>query len=170
MYVLFPVVLLLASAVQQSPQQTAAPKPVSTDWAGASREALELNRPLIVWIGGNFCDRCVRDSKNEFVHLFVDSGWGGNRGPATAIYVPQSDGYLYRIATVTRWTVGSHDWGHIPSARRLVHEWTRRAAQGSTAPLPLLQLDGSWGWPADRSSLPGSSSPAPVRLAPRAGC
>lgn len=133
----------------------------------ARRRAVAEGKPLIVWVGGNFCERCVQDSKDEFVHCFVRDGWYGQQGPATIVAAPHQ-GELYQVGVVTRWTVGSHDWGHIPSARRIVAEWRRRAAQGNLVTIPLLQLSGgSWGWPADRRSLPADDrQPTPARSVP----
>lgn len=152
--ILFAVLLSSAPAI---------PSAHDAAWA----ESLKTGKPIVVWVGGNFCDRCVDDSKNEFVHVFVN-GWQGHPGPATVVCVPH-DGDVYRAATVEKWTVGTHDWGHVPSARRVVAEWRRRAAVGNLAPLPLLNFgDGSWGWPADRQSLPSEGS-SPGVPASRAG-
>lgn len=126
----------------------ASPEPSA--YAQAHAESLRTGKPLIVWCGGNFCSRCVEDSKGEFLHAFVDS-WQGQRGPATVLLVPGEDGHMYRAATVTRWTVGSRDWGHIPSARRLLADWRARARQGIKAPLTLLNFGdgGTWGMAND---------------------
>ncbi len=137
-------------------------------YAAAYAESLRTGKPLIVWCGGNFCSRCVEDSRGEFLHAFVDS-WHGQRGPATVLLVPGEDGHMYRAATVTRWTVGSRDWGHIPSARRLLADWRARAKQGNKAPLTLLNFGdgGNWGMANDvywRNYGGGySSGSAPMR-------
>lgn len=129
---------------------------VSTPYEAIKAESLRTGKPVIVWVGGNFCDRCVNDSVGEFLHAFAPDGWEGNKGPATAVLVPH-DGHLYYAGIVTRWTVGSHDWGHVPSARRIAAEWRVRAAGGNLAQLRMLNFgDGNWGWPSDRSSLPTS--------------
>lgn len=123
--------------------------PVLT-YADAHRDSLRTGKPLLVWVGGNFCNRCVEDSREEFLHVFVDD-WQGQKGPATILLVPADDGHLYRAATVTKWTVGSRDWGHIPSARRLLADWRARAGQGNRAPLALLDFGdgGKWGMAND---------------------
>lgn len=116
----------------------------------ALAESVKTGKGIILWVGGNFCDRCVEDSKGEFVHVFADE-WKGQPGPATVLMAPH-DGTVYRVATVNRWTVGSSDWGHIPSARRLFREWGAQAQQGSLAPLRLLDLNGTgeaWGMSHD---------------------
>lgn len=134
----------------------------------AVARSIRTGKPVILWVGGNFCDRCVNDSKDEFIHVFLKE-WRGHRGPATVILAPHGK-RTYRVATVDRWTVGSHDWGHIPSARRLVHEWRSRSERGNLAPLPLMYLSGGhWGWPADRKQLSGPASPYRVQPIQRIG-
>lgn len=149
-----------------APDQAAVPsEPDAVEEAVA--KSLRTGMPVILWVGGDFCNRCVDDSRSEFIHVFLDE-WRGQRGPATVILAPHGK-QTYRVATVNRWTVGSHDWGHIPSARRLVHEWRSRSEHGNLAPLPLMYLSGGyWGWPADRKQLPGSGTP--YRVQSRAGC
>lgn len=105
-------------------------------YAQAYSAALKQSKPLVVWVGGNFCERCVADSQDEFIHHFAAEGWNGNKGPATVIYVPHQ-GDLYHAGTAINRTVGSHDWGHVPSARRIVAEYHARVSQ-TTAPLKLL--------------------------------
>ena len=138
-----------------------APAPADP-YAEAHRKALDLKRPLVVWVGGNFCERCVEDSRDEFVHHFAQE-WRGHRGPATVVYAPR-DGALWRVATVEKWKTGTHDWGHVPSIRRVVGEWNRRTGY---APLPMLNFgDGNWGWPSDRGVI--STGPySKVNLMPR---
>lgn len=131
----------------------------------AIQQAVDSGKPVILWVGGNFCSRCVNDSQNEFIHVFLEE-WNGHRGPATVILAHYGK-QAYRVGTVTRWTVGTHDWGHIPSARRLVHEWRSRAAQGDLRALPLIYLSGGhWGWPADRKQLPPPYRVQPGQHAP----
>lgn len=135
-------------ALELAAAESKAPAPSGYD--AAYWESLETGKPLIVWVGGNFCDRCVEDSKGEFLHAFVDD-WHGQRGPATVLLVPGGDGHVYRAATATKWTVGSKDWGHIPSARRLLAEWRERAGRGNKSPLVLLDFGdgGKWGMSHD---------------------
>lgn len=136
----------------------------------AYNAALRSGKPMIVWVGGNFCERCVNDSKNEFVHHFVDDGWEGVKGPATVVAVPHGD-KLYRAGTVNRWTVGSSDWGHVPSARRVTSEWRGRAAAGRLEPLQLLHMSGGeWGMSHDMfwSNYRGGSYSPSRRSAPAA--
>lgn len=140
--------LSIPTPVKRKPAPKPAHVPGGLTYAEAYQRAIELKRPLIVWIGGNFCERCVNDSKEEFVHFFADE-WDGQKGPATAVYAYYDDG-LYRAATVEKWTVGSHDWGHIPSARRVLSEWYGAAKQGVYGPLRLLNFgDGHWGMSHD---------------------
>lgn len=145
--------LSLAVAVEQQrqvpplPPQTApsAPTDHSTAWA----ESMRTGKPIIAWVGGNFCERCVKDSAAEFVHVFVDE-WHGNRGPATVLLMPH-EGTVYRVGTVNRWTEGDASWGHIPSARRLFGEFREQVRQGSLAPLRLLRMSGGdWGMSHNR--------------------
>lgn len=153
--------------------ETHAAKPAAGSYLAARDRAVREGKPLIVWVGGNFCDRCVKDSANEFIHHFAADGWEGHRGPATVVSVPHGD-ELYYVASVNRWTVGSHDWGHVPSARRITGEWRERAARGDRSPLRMLDLGdgGKWGWPADRREVPSYrngtrpiAAVAPVRSA-----
>lgn len=118
----------------------------SLTYAQAHAEALRTGKPLIVWVGGDFCARCVaEDGGKEFVHHLTPK-WEGVQAPATIIYMPE-EGQLLQAATVTRWTVGSHDWGHLPSARRVAREWRAQVRTGNKAPLLLLNLGdgGNWG-------------------------
>ena len=118
---------------------------VTSAYSAAHARALRENKPLIVWVGGNFCERCVKDSANEFVHHIAEDGWDGNRGPATVVAVPH-EGKLHYAGVVTRWTTGSQDWGHVPSARRVISEWRQQARSGNTSPLRLLHMSGGdWG-------------------------
>jgi hypothetical protein len=139
------VALELARPLPPTPVESAA-APSSYD--DALRTSAQTGKPLILWIGGNICNRCVDDSANEFVHHFVPDGWNGQKGPATMVYVPH-DGSHYRAATVTRWTVGSRDWGHVPSARRVSAAWRAQARRGDLTPLVLLDFGdgGKWGMP-----------------------
>ncbi len=121
----------------------------SDSYARAYAQALRQQKPLVVWVGGNYGDRCATDSKDEFVHAFVADGWNGNRGPATVIYVPH-EGDLYRAGTVRRWTAGPHDGGHVPSVRRIVAEWRVQASQGNRGPLNLVSFGNGQGPPAGR--------------------
>ena len=144
--------------------------PAAGSYTAARDRAVRENKPLIVWVGGNFCDRCVKDSANEFVHHFAPDGWEGHRGPATAVFAPH-DNELWTVGVVTRWTVGSHDWGHVPSARRLVGVWQDRATRGDRSQLRLMDLGdgGKWGWTSDRRSVPSyrdGTRPLPVPASP----
>lgn len=153
------VSILFCLLSAQVPPQSTLPPPQSTlesdyrdprdEFRRVKAESLRTGKPVVAWVGGNFCERCVNDSANEFLHVFVEDGWDGNRGPATAVLVPH-DGYLYYAGVVTRWTVGSRDWGHVPSARRIAAEWRARAVRGETGQLRLLNFgDGSWGMSHD---------------------
>ena len=116
-----------------------------TSYSEAHRAALETGRPMVVWVGGNFCERCVEDSKEEFVHHFADPGWNGVRGPATVVYVPHNR-ELHLAGTVTNWVVGSAKWGHLASVRTVVAEWRQQVKSGDDRPLRLLNYgDGNWG-------------------------
>lgn len=153
-------ILSLAAAAAQTKSiintpetQPSKPTPASTtseadEVEDAVAKSLETRKPVIFWVGGNFCDRCVNDSKDEFIHVFLQE-WKGHRGPATVILAPHEK-RVYRVGTVERWTVGSHDWGHVPSARRVLGEWRKQARAGVLAPLQLLNFgDGAWGMSHD---------------------
>ncbi len=139
------VALELARPLPPTPVASAA---VPSSYDDALRTSAQTGKPLIIWVGGNFCNRCVDDSANEFVHHFAPDGWNGQKGPSTMVYVPH-DGSHYRAATVTRWTVGSRDWGHVPSARRVSAAWRAQARRGNLTPLVMLDFGdgGKWGMP-----------------------
>ena len=143
---------LLALAVAVNQQQQASPTvEVQDDYKKALTDSVRTGKPIVVWVGGNFCERCVGDSKDEFHHVFKPDGWQGIGGPATAVLVPHGDGSAYWAGVVNRWPTGSRDWGHVPSARRVVVEWQERAAVGNLAPLRLLRMSGGeWGMSHER--------------------
>lgn len=84
--------------------------------------ALKESKPLVIWVGGDFCHRCVEDSAAEFVHVFVPLGWEGHNVPTTIVGVPE-DGDLLGIAEMTWWVVGDAKHGHVPSIRRALKQW-----------------------------------------------
>ena len=101
-------------------------------YAEAYHRALTTGRPLLVWVGGNFCPRCVNDTAGEFVHAFVDS-FPEAVVPSVVVAVPEG-GQLTRVADVTSWVEGDATFGHIPSVRRvLANRRPVRRALGAVA-------------------------------------
>ena len=100
-------------------------------YAEGYRKAVALDKPLLVWVGGNFCERCVEDSKDEFVHVFVDK-WGADGddfvvAPAQIIAVPRGS-ELVKVAVVKRWVTGDAVFGHTSTARRILRDFRRGAS------------------------------------------
>lgn len=96
--------------------------------------AMALSKPVVVWVGGNFCERCVSDTRNEFVHHFTAT-FEGAVAPAIVVGVPDGNG-LTRIATITSWVEGDATHGHVPSIRRAIRNWRasrQRAVQSPWA-------------------------------------
>lgn len=133
----------------------------SGGYLDAYREAIRTGKPLITWVGGNFCERCVADSKNEFVHAFVDR-WPETGAkdtvdaPATVIGIP-TGGIVARVATVSRWIVGDDTFGHVPSARRAIFNWREGRRMTSDDGWSVQHFtDGSARWPGGMA-MAGSS-------------
>jgi hypothetical protein len=84
--------------------------------------AKKSKKPLLTWVGGNFCPRCVDDTKNEFVHTFLDK-LDDQPDRSVAVWLPGSDGWLYRIGIMTKWVEGSREWGHAASVRKMIRAY-----------------------------------------------
>lgn len=93
-------------------------------WEEARHKAMADGKPLLVWVGGNFCERCVRESAGEFVHFFASS-YDNLPSPSIAVIVPVGN-ELYRAGDVTWWVEGDREFGHLPSARRTIRRWLDR--------------------------------------------
>lgn len=103
---------------------TSVPAPVRVTYELAMREALDRGKPLLVWVGGNFCELCVRDSATEFVHYFTPE-FDGVQAPAIVVGVVDS-GSLIRAGEVTWWVEGDKEFGHVPSVRGVIRKWLDR--------------------------------------------
>lgn len=125
-----------------SPAKAATPlhkDPAPLTYAEAYRKALASKKPLLVWCGGNFCPRCVNDSRDEFVHCFVDS-FPSAVTPSIAVCVPE-DGKLMRLTgDVTSWITGDKEFGHLPTVRKRIRSYLDRA-KGVTRIVPS---SGQW--------------------------
>lgn len=134
------------------PEPVAPPaEPAPLSYGDAYRESLRTGRPLLVWVGGNFCERCVNDSADEFIHHFTAS-WPGAPVPSVVVAVPEGDG-LTRLDTLTRWIEGDATFGHLPSVRRIIEGAKARKA-APTRP------QGGWGGAAN---VGWSGAAAPMR-------
>lgn len=104
------------------PQAPPMEVPRALTYSEARLLALRENKPLVVWVGGNFCEQCVKDAGQEFIHVFVADGWEGNAGPMTVVGLPE-DGEMWKIGMANWWEVGSKTHGHIPTVRRIIANW-----------------------------------------------
>ncbi len=111
------------------PDEAAAEKPLT--YAEAHALAVREGKPLVVWVGGNFCQACVRDSAAEFVHVFVDR-FDGVAAPAIVVGVV-ADGELVRAGDVTWWITGDREFGHVPSIRHTIRRWADAREQSLQA-------------------------------------
>ena len=121
------------AAAAPLPPPVAAPEPEEKPltYAQARVRAVEEGKPLVVWVGGNFCERCVRESAADFVHCFVDKFEGV---AAPAIVVGVSDGgELVRAGDVTWWVEGDREFGHVPSVRAVIRRWLELREQNRRA-------------------------------------
>jgi hypothetical protein len=101
-------------------------EPKKLTYEDAYRLAMKTEKPLLVWVGGNFCERCVQDSENDFVHCFVDE-FPGAINPSIVVAVKDGD-KLERVGDVQWWIVGDKEFGHIPSVRTAIRNWRERRA------------------------------------------
>lgn len=137
------------------------------DYITAVREALATGKPLLVWVGGEFCPQCVTDSADEFVHHFTAT-FEDAVSPSIVVAVVD-DGRLMRVGDVQWWIEGSPIFGHLPSAREVIRRWrdarpVRRAVRTLLAPVipaaapPAAPMTTTW------SAAPMMAPP--VRFAP----
>lgn len=108
-------------------------------YAEAYHRALATGKPLLVWVGGNFCPRCVDDSSGEFVHCFVPA-FEDAVSPSIVVSVVDG-GQLLRVGDVQWWVENHREFGHLPSVRNVIRRWrdarpARRAvAQAAAVPV-----------------------------------
>lgn len=88
-------------------------------------EAVQLSKqtgkPLVIWVGGEFCPQCVQASAEDFVHVFVEE-FPGATAPATVVGVWEGNDLL-RVGDMDWWVVGDKTFGHVPSVRRALANW-----------------------------------------------
>jgi hypothetical protein len=104
------------------PPPAAAEKPLT--YYEAEQKALKEKRPLIVWVGGNFCQECVKSSGSDFVHCFVPT-FEGVSAPAIVVGVVDENKLLW-AGEVTWWVEGDREFGHVPSIRNVIRRWRER--------------------------------------------
>lgn len=120
-----PAIVAHVSGTPAAPLASSAdddPKPLSYD--EALKEVKATGKPLVVWVGGNFCERCVRDSAADFVHFFTPE-FDGVSAPAIVVGVIDS-GNLIRAGEVTWWVEGDGEFGHVGSVRGVIRRWLDR--------------------------------------------
>lgn len=88
-------------------------------------------KPLIIWVGGNFCERCVQESENDFVHYFADS-WPGMRAPSILVGV-WDEGQMKVAGKIDWWLEGSPTFGHIASINDTIRKWRDERNEGKMA-------------------------------------
>lgn len=101
----------------------------------AVKLSLATGKPLIVWVGGDVCERCVRESASDFVHVFV-SEFPGVTAPALVVAVREdmtttvgSAAALSWVETVDWWIEGDKQFGHVPTVRGAIARWRERRAE-----------------------------------------
>lgn len=90
-------------------------------YAEGAKLSKKTDKPLVVWVGGEFCERCTHDSATEFVHVFVDR-FDGVTAPATVVGVWEGED-LWRVGVADWWEVGHVTFGHLPTVRRALANW-----------------------------------------------
>jgi hypothetical protein len=139
----------------------------------AYARAAKRKQPLVVWVGGDFCPRCVAESERDFVHYFAPDGrpFGpGLANPSILVYVP--DGGEFRLAgQIDWWITGDKEFGHLASIRNAIRRWRDRRLATREAGAAVYQ-------PAARPAVVPQSTafvplPAPAASfarVPRAAC
>jgi hypothetical protein len=125
--VVFSAAAVAAPQAPTPPQAPALPEAGPLTYNQAYHKALLEGKPLVVWVGGDFCPRCVNDTKEEFIHFFTDT-YAGAVAPAIVVGVPDGRGGLDRVATVTQWIVGDPEFGHMPSVRKAIQAWKAKVS------------------------------------------
>ena len=126
-----PPMLLIDDGSRPPPMVTTETEEPPLTYTEAYTLALAQKKPLLVWVGGNFCERCVRDSAQDFVHVFVEK-FEGVQAPAIVVGVVD-EGELIRAGDVTWWIEGSAEFGHIPSVRTVIRQWLVRRSEARDA-------------------------------------
>lgn len=125
----------VTSAASSSPAPSGATVALPADnseeltYAQALARASATGKPLAIWVGGDFCPRCVRETSDEFVHYFTDT-FPGVTAPAIVVGVretPASERLVW-VETVDWWIEGDKEFGHSPTIRGAVRRWLERRA------------------------------------------
>lgn len=108
-------------------------------YAEAYEKSFKNGKPLIVWVGGNFCPQCVRDTETAFNHTFVSTYPGVTEKQAIVVGVMDTNNKLIQAGVVTWWIEGDKEFGHVASIREEIRKWRRKveAAQQNTPTTPL---------------------------------
>lgn len=88
-------------------------------------------KPLIIWVGGNFCERCVQESENDFVHYFADS-WPGMKAPSILVGV-WDEGQMRVAGRIDWWIENDREFGHLASIRDSIRKWRDERNEGKMA-------------------------------------
>ncbi len=143
----------LALAEGPAPEAPPPTTPPPLTYSEAYRQAVKEDKPLVVWVGGEFCPDCVRDSAADFVHVFV-ADFPGATAPAIVVALPE-DGELVRIGDISWWITGDKTYGHVPSVRRAIANWRATRQRQVVAGPPVPTRSGQF-----RSVQPNFASPA----------
>lgn len=142
-------------------------------YAEGVARAMRDGRPVVVWVGGEFCPQCVQDSAGDFHHVFVDSFPAAS---APSIVVGVRDGSELVRLDVNWWITGDKEHGHIPSVRSAIRRWLDRrsgvASSGFSYQSSGMVMSSSMGYSSSMVSAKSTRvmvAPA-VRVRSRSGC
>jgi type IV pilus biogenesis protein CpaD/CtpE len=138
----------LATRLNAVPVKKAAPHHIAMTVKDGVATAIARGKPLLIWVGGNFCPNCVNQSKSEFVHCFVDR-YQDVKAPAVVVAIPDEKDHhaldLWWVTTVPG-AAGDGTGRHLQAVRRALAAW--RAGKRTTTtsePMrfaPMMRMGG----------------------------
>jgi hypothetical protein len=96
--------------------------------------AMKLNLPLVAWHGDAICESCLHDTDGEWVNYV--GAIAGSPPNSITVGVPDGQGGMDRVATITTWITGDAVHGHVPSVRGALTRW--RANRQRTLPAATM--------------------------------
>lgn len=139
------------------------------------QQALEQNKPLMVWISGTgkpFCPECIEASPTgqEFIHSFLtrkeaeEIGFQVTADEQVIVAVKEGDS-LIGIGDMTWWEDGKPGERHLRSARGALARWrqSRQMTRQNAAP----QQEAMFQYPQDMQGyqpMMGQSQPQPMMM------
>lgn len=123
------------------------PEPTLT-YKEAYEKAKKTGLPLVVWVGGNFCPECVKETSKDYVHYFTEF-YTNATAPAIVVGVPEkSMDDIVRAQTIPSRVITPQERAgglkmHIESIKEVIKAYKEGTLQHST---------GVRGWSTSSSS------------------